>query len=504
MNTSRTNSLSESVIHYRDYIDNVMLWATLGAWLMSMLYAGTHNTWLLSLVVGGLFTLTNLFAIKVIKHEVLTPIIIGIVFMCFVSLHVHQLHGMIEAHFGYFVFLAALFTYLSWYPLIAAALSAAVLHVVIHLMQMAGMEIYLFPDHMHSWAIVAMHAFYVIIETAVLMVLVKLASRLLVVAQEVVQLTETMTEKSPKINLKARTNASKNEILEKLNWLMESIHQAIDSALLAQSHTDNNMHSLAGNSTQLVNIAGEMHKSADVIGTSIDNMHKSFIQVAQQTHRAADLAKDTAKAQAEGKVAVSESRAGIADLAQILTNCAQAIDSLAQDCTAVTATLSEIQGIAEQTNLLALNAAIEAARAGEQGRGFAVVADEVRALARRTHDSTENIKVIVDRLILGSNNSVQAMRDSQKRVSQNVTQSESVERVFGKIAIAIEEINAISQQIASTTEEQTNASQDVITQITNLNTYSNKTTSIVAQNNSVIADLEAAFTNLKKALTHFH
>lgn len=501
--TINRDGLVDFVINYRLYIDRIMLWVTFGAWAMSFLYAWVHDTWGLALLIGGLFTGINWFAIKVLNHPQLTPCVIAVVYMLFVSLHVHQLKGMIEAHFGYFVFLAALFTYLNWRPLIFAAGAAAVLHVVLHMMQMAGVEIYLFPDHMHSWSIVAMHAFYVVIETAVLIVLVTLASRLLVVAQELVGVTESMIVNEQRIDLGVRAKVRNNAILDHLNWLLESIASAIKSAVVARDQADQNIGVLADNTQHLVQIANRSHSASDVIQVAMDNMHNSFVGVAAQIQRAAVLAEDTVNAQVEGKAAVKTSRDGIADLSRILGDTSDAINSLSKDCEAVTSTLSEIQGIAEQTNLLALNAAIEAARAGEQGRGFAVVADEVRTLARRTQVSTENIKTIVSRLVSGSVNSVQAMSQSRARVLENVANSQSVEQIFERIAAAITEINRISQQIAAATEEQTQTSESITRQTSQLNELSNETAGIVSQNRQMIERLQNAFGDLHTALTKF-
>ncbi len=502
--SANRNGLVDFVINYRHYIDQIMLWVTFSAWAMSFLYAWVHDTWLLALLIGGLFTGINWFAIRVLNHPLITPCIIAVVYMLFVSLHVHQLKGMIEAHFGYFVFLATLFTYLDWRPLIWAAGAAAVLHVLLHMMQMAGVKIYLFPEHMHSWSIVAMHAFYVVIETSVLVILVRLASRLLVVAQELVGITETMTVSPRKIDLSVRAKVRNNAILDQLNWLLESIASAIRPAVQAQAQTDQSLGLLANNTEHLVKIANKSHSAADVIQVAMDNMHQSFVGVAAQIQRAAVLTEDTVAAQREGKAAVNLSREGIAQLSHILGDTAQAIDSLSKDCEAVTSTLTEIQGIAEQTNLLALNAAIEAARAGEQGRGFAVVADEVRALAQRTQISTQNIKEIVSRLVSGSANSVQAMSQSRARVLENVANSASVEQIFERIAAAITEINRISQHIAAATEEQTQTSESIAQQTNQLNELSNETREIVSQNHQMIDNLQAAFGDLQTALTKFH
>nr|WP_324259975.1 methyl-accepting chemotaxis protein [Cellvibrio fontiphilus] len=495
--------LVDFVSNYRLHIDNIMLWITALAWFLSFLYASVHNTWMLALLLGGLFMGINWLAIKLLNHPQLTPAIIAVVYMLFVSLHVHQLEGMIEAHFGYFVFLAALFTYLDWRPLIWAAGAAAVLHVVIHMLQNAGVPIYLFPDHMHSWSIVAMHAFYVVIETVILVILVRLASRLLVVAQELVVVTETMIVDDQHINLGVRSQARNNAILDHLNWLLEAIATAVRSAFRAQQEADNNLGVFASNTGELVNISGQSHRSAEMIRQAMDDMHDSFVAVAAQIQRAAVLTDETVSAQREGQVAVKAARDGVVELSRILGDTAESIDALASDCAAITSTLAEIQGIAEQTNLLALNAAIEAARAGEQGRGFAVVADEVRALAQRTQVSTENIKQIVNRLVSGSNTSVQAMGDSRQRVLANVAGSEAVEQVFRRIGASVTEIHQISQQIARATEANTQTSEAITRQTGELDGLSAQTARIVAQNQELIAQLQAAFSELQQALTKF-
>ena len=501
--TGRNVGIVDFVINYRHHIDNIMLWVTVMAWFMSFLYASVHGTWLLAFLVGGIFTGINWFAIKVVNHSLITPAVIAIIYMLFVSLHVHQLKGMIEAHFGYFVFLAALFTYLDWRPLVYAAGAAALLHVGIHMMQSAGIPIYLFPDHMHSWSIVAMHAFYVVIETVVLVVLVRLASRLLVVAQKLVAVTESMVTTDDHIDLSVRSHADSNAILARLDWLLDAIAQAVGSALSAQTETGKNITVLSINTDELVSVAEQSSHAAEVIRHAMDNMHLSFVDVAAQIQRAAVLTEDTVHAQQEGQVAVKQSRQDISELSRILEDTAKSIDTLAQDCNAITSTLAEIQGIAEQTNLLALNAAIEAARAGEQGRGFAVVADEVRALAQRTKGSTENIKLIINRLVSGSNASVQAMDESRQRVLANVYSSEIVEQIFFRIAASVTEINKISQQIAASTEEQTQTSKSINQQAGELGNVSGQTASIVSKNRAIIVQLQNAFTDLKQALTKF-
>lgn len=218
MSTSHTSQKAQGfvdlVMNYHVHINRIMVWVTLVVWILSFIFAGVNGTWGLALMAGGFLTAINLVALLYINDRRLTPIIVAVVFMTFVSLHVHQLHGQIEAHFGYFVLLATLFTYLRSGPLIVAAVTAAAIHIAGHLLQHAGYPIYLFPEHLHSWSIVLLHGLYVVIETIVLLVLVGITYKLLVVARELVSVTEKMTVNSEHIDLSVRARAGSNDVLQ--------------------------------------------------------------------------------------------------------------------------------------------------------------------------------------------------------------------------------------------------------------------------------------------------
>jgi len=160
----------------------------------------------------------------------------------------------------------------------------------------------------------------------------------------------------------------------------------------------------------------------------------------------------------------------IASLSEEVSNVAGSMDQLEKDTASVGAVLDVIKGIAEQTNLLALNAAIEAARAGEQGRGFAVVADEVRALARRTQESTAEIQHIIETVQSGAANAASAMRKGKEQSANTVEMAAETGKSIREISDAMSRIRDMVNHIATAAEEQSYATEEINRNIVNVAT----------------------------------
>ncbi|WP_420849027.1 methyl-accepting chemotaxis protein [Pseudomonas jilinensis] len=192
-------------------------------------------------------------------------------------------------------------------------------------------------------------------------------------------------------------------------------------------------------------------------------------EVARSAALAVNNAEQVNNETLNGRQRVEASVDGIEKLAREIENSVNVINRLADDSASISRVLDVIKGVAEQTNLLALNAAIEAARAGEQGRGFAVVADEVRTLARRTQESTEEIEQMIVRLQDGVGAAVKAMGASHSMTGEAVDASLQVQQALGNILAAVTQIVDQSQQIAAAAEQQTAVSHDIDQNIVEIN-----------------------------------
>ena len=199
----------------------------------------------------------------------------------------------------------------------------------------------------------------------------------------------------------------------------------------------------------------------DQVATAINEMSSAAQEVARSAQGASVAAQKTDEEGQMAKRVVDGSIQQIHSLVSDIRSSGSSLDSLQQDVTSIVSVLGVIRSIADQTNLLALNAAIEAARAGEAGRGFAVVADEVRALASRTQQSTQEIQGMIDRLQQGTDEAVQAMRRSSEAGVGTSEQANQAGESLDAMAQLIGTINSMNAQIASAAEEQTAVAEEI-------------------------------------------
>ncbi len=267
------------------------------------------------------------------------------------------------------------------------------------------------------------------------------------------------------------------KLAEEFNVFIDHIHSlvikvgtkrvAMESAMLE-------MRDVMQDTSQAV---AQQESQTDQVATAVTEMAATAKEITQNTQQAADTAQNAAQVGEDAETTVNGAIDTINSLSRELEDATQVIGSLEQDVGQIIGVLDVIGGIAEQTNLLALNAAIEAARAGEQGRGFAVVADEVRGLAGRTQQSTEEIQQMIDRLKNSSRKAVEVMTSSNEKSETTVRQSEEVASALRDIINGVREINDMTQMIATSSEEQAAVSDEMNSSIMQIVDISRDTSS---------------------------
>jgi len=228
-------------------------------------------------------------------------------------------------------------------------------------------------------------------------------------------------------------------------------------------------------STSSSNSMVNQHQETEQVATAVTQMSATVLEIARSAEVAAASAIDAEKEAKSGMLEMKKSTQAIESLAAEVVNAASVINQLQQDSENIGSILDVIKGVAEQTNLLALNAAIEAARAGEQGRGFAVVADEVRTLASKTQESAQEIQLMIERLQSGSHKAVEAMNSGSKTAQSSVEIASSAANSLMNIVSGINTISEMNSHIASASEEQSTVAQDIEQSIVRISSLSENT-----------------------------
>ncbi|OEG72671.1 chemotaxis protein [Shewanella colwelliana] len=355
---------------------------------------------------------------------------------------------------------------------------------------------------------VSVYIVLVAIFSGISMLVIIFSSTLIIrrVSDSVTQLESTAIEIASG-NLTKRIALDGNDefshIADYVNRITRGFQQAVNNTHQSTSRLASSAEENAVVSTQTQRNVLDQQQQTQLIATAIHEFTATVREVAQSAAAAATASEEANSAAHGAQVVVNESISVIEALAEKLDGASEAMTLLAQHSNEIGTVVDVIQGISEQTNLLALNAAIEAARAGEQGRGFAVVADEVRSLAKRTQDSTEEIQKMIQRLQHGAQSSMQMMQSGTEQVKLSVDKSQSVRNALVQIMDSIEQINALNAQIATASEEQSSVTEEININITNISDISDQTAAGAQQSSAATADLAKLAESMEADIAHY-
>ncbi|MDT8429489.1 MAG: methyl-accepting chemotaxis protein [Pseudomonadales bacterium] len=277
--------------------------------------------------------------------------------------------------------------------------------------------------------------------------------------------------------IKASTNDEVGQLAQCFNVFVERMQQVISKFSNSALNLTASAERLTEVTSKTASGASRQQSEIKHVAAAMAEMATTVEEVARNVGLAATDAESADNEASRGTEVVARNGKSISELAKDIEVASEVISKLQRETESIGSVLDVIRGIAEQTNLLALNAAIEAARAGEQGRGFAVVADEVRTLASRTQASTEEIQTMIEQLQSGAKQAVQVMGKGREQASTSVNNAAEVGESLQAIARAISVIRDMSTQIASASEEQSAVTIEIKQNINNISEVANETAS---------------------------
>ena len=293
------------------------------------------------------------------------------------------------------------------------------------------------------------------------------------------------------------------ETARAFNHLMQTLRDALNDIKQSTVNVDNALHTLVGASDQAARASTSTSDSAGAMAASVEEMSVSINSVSDSTNEALHIATQAGEGAETGGKVIAETVAEIAKVATLIAEVSETITVLGSSSDRISSVVQVIKDVADQTNLLALNAAIEAARAGEAGRGFAVVADEVRKLAERTTTATGEIAEMINHIQHSARTAVDTMGSTVEQVSKGTEQANAAGEAIVSIRESAAQVAQVVHVIADAMSEQSSASQDIARRVENVAQASEESNSSVQQAVKAVHHLNDLSSRMRATVERF-
>jgi len=287
------------------------------------------------------------------------------------------------------------------------------------------------------------------------------------------------------------------------NQLMAALQQTLGQVLDSVAKVSDAARTLSSSSGQVASSSSSQSAATSAMAAAVEEMTVSINHVSDSAREAVDISRRSGKLSTEGGEIINKAASEMSQIAETVRHTAQAIEELGQHSNQISSIVQVIKDVADQTNLLALNAAIEAARAGEQGRGFAVVADEVRKLAERTTKATEEITQMISAMQHSAKAAVSTMGAADDQVSGGVALANQAGSAIVQIKDGAEQVVGVVNDISSALAEQSSASNDIASQVERVAQMTEENSAAAAETASAANNLQALANNMQAAVSRF-
>ena len=456
--TTDGNSLSRAAYERGDRLMAMLVSAH---FVLALALAPWNDTWVAALLIGGIATGGFLTCARLRPGALVTRLAAAAALMTYSGLLIHQSGGMLEFHFHVFGALSFLLVYRDWRVPLFGAFWIAVHHAIFDLLQEAGVDVVAFPNHRLGLALVALHTAFVVFQVSVLAYLARALEQEAAEAEALVGLASDL--RAGKLDVAGGRARKQGGALGEMLGAIERLASLVTGIKTVSA-------TLSGASTGIAASSAEARRAVGEIATAVGDVAEGAerqVRAVEQARRVteeisgavrasaenaaetAEVAREARRVAEEGVAAVEEATAAMRGVREFSESGADVIRSLGARSERIGVIVDTITGIAGQTNLLALNAAIEAARAGEQGRGFAVVADEVRKLAEESQRAAATIAALVGEIQEETSRAVEIVEDGAQRTENGVATVEEARRSFALIGESVADMSARVDQIAA-------------------------------------------------------